>query len=290
MSSLRQPSPALSWFNTLLALHPVPGYEMIKTISHSKTLLLATVSTLLLLTLSKQTHSINSKETCAEKPAGIACWQELDNRPGCYLWNPELNTNATVTWTEACDNGLAQGHGEIKWTSGINRKNITVNTGTLHQGKMHGRWSITDTYGNKAEGQLNNGIPQGEWIFHTTTGTELKGSYINGKEHGQWTLRLANGTVGNGPIIKGKLEGQWILRFRSATAEGNYINNKIHGQWSVRYSSSDKVFTIAFNNGVLVKESLFTVENLKSLRTLYSTINHLTLFSTLSELSSLFVP
>ena len=47
-------------------------------------------------------------QTCAGQPAGAACWMEISGRSGCYVWNPSLQLGATVTWTAACGDNLAQ--------------------------------------------------------------------------------------------------------------------------------------------------------------------------------------
>ena len=59
--------------------------------------------------------SFQNEPTCAGQPEGTACWMELSNSPGCYVWNPNLQPDATATWTGECAEGLAQGRGTLKW-------------------------------------------------------------------------------------------------------------------------------------------------------------------------------
>ena len=52
---------------------------------------------------------------CEGQSKGAACWMELANQKDCYVWNPNLQKDETVTWTAECKGGLAHAIGTITW-------------------------------------------------------------------------------------------------------------------------------------------------------------------------------
>ena len=117
---------------------------------------------------------ISAGATCAGKSKGSACWLELDNQPGCYLWNDSLAENETATWSGACTGGLAEGAGEIFWVWSSDREHSVTATGQLQQGKLHGRC-----------------------VRRWDGGTVLEGPYVDGKAHGRFVARSVDGKVLN---------------------------------------------------------------------------------------------
>ena len=157
---------------------------------------------------------ISAGQTCAGKPQGIACWMELANQHGCYVWNPNLQTDETATWTGECSGGMAQGTGTLTrvWGDG---KNTLELTGRFRDGKMHG-----------------------QWVVRFASGSVWEGSYVDGKRHGRWVERSADGQVGGGTFVDGKLHGRWVQRFaKGGVHEGSYVDDKKHGRWFQRFTS-----------------------------------------------------
>ena len=94
------------------------------------------------------------EQTCAGQRAGVACWLEVSQQPGCYIWNPNPQTGETVTWTGQCAGGLAQGMGTATWVSDGSGQ---TNTGRLQDGKHTGHWVIRLADGLVAEGPFVDG-------------------------------------------------------------------------------------------------------------------------------------
>ena len=139
------------------------------------------------------------KMTCADKPEGSACWMELEDPTGCYIWNPSLIANSTVTWSGRCANGLAEGMGEDTWDLKGDGEIKNTNTGQFKGGKRHGRWVMRSA--NDAvvyEGSFVGGKQQhGPWVIRLADDAAvLEGSYLDGKEHGHWVIRYADGNLG----------------------------------------------------------------------------------------------
>ena len=79
---------------------------------------------------------VGAEGTCVGKPEWSACWLELDNKPGCYLWYRfTVIVNMQATWSGVCTDGLAEGTGELTLVWGFDRENKITLTGLLQQGK-----------------------------------------------------------------------------------------------------------------------------------------------------------
>ena len=52
---------------------------------------------------------------CTPEPEGSACWMDLANHPGCYVWNPNPQPDETATWTRECSAGFARRAGTLTW-------------------------------------------------------------------------------------------------------------------------------------------------------------------------------
>ena len=203
--------------------------------------------------------SFQNEPTCAGQPKGTACWMELANQPGCHVWNPNLQPDATATWTGKCAEALAQGTGMLKWVWDGGEKTSegtgplqegkrqgqwverwadgTVQEGPYVEGKAHGRWVERWSGGGVYEGPYVEGKAHGRWVERWSGGGVYEGPYVEGKKHGQWVERWADGTVQEGPYVEGKQHGQWVLRWAfGAVGEGPYVEGKQHGQWVTRWS------------------------------------------------------
>ena len=149
---------------------------------------------------------ISAGETCAEKPEGSDCWLELENQPGCYIWNIDLQVNETATWSATCAGGLAEGTGEITWVSGSDRGNRTTATGQLQQGKRHGQWVLRFANGTVEEGPMVANKKNGRWVVRFPSGRMGEGPFVDDKKHGQWVIRQRSGNVYNSTYVNGELQ------------------------------------------------------------------------------------
>ena len=155
--------------------------------------------------------SISAGETCAGKPKGAACWMELENQPGCYVWNSYLSVNETATWSVECASGLAEGTGKLTWVWGSDLEDNLTATGQLQQGKRQGSWVNRYADGTVYEGPYVDDKRHGQWVERDADGDVREGSYVDGKQHGQWVTHFASGDVWEGPYVDGKLHGHWVF-------------------------------------------------------------------------------
>ena len=167
---------------------------------------------------------VRPDETCAGQAAGVACWMEISQRPGCYVWNPYPQPGETVTWTGACAGGKAQGTGALTWDHDAGAQ---TSTGRLVDGKFNGHWVTRDEEGTVSEGP-----------------------YVDDERNGHWVVRLANGQVQEGPYLDGEPNGHWVIRSADGnTMEGPYVNGVQHGRWIWRSADGDDVAEVLFEEG-----------------------------------------
>ena len=137
---------------------------------------------------------IGTDKLCAGQPKSTSCWMEVTGRPGCYVWNPNLQPDETVTWTGGCSGGRAQGVGTLKWVYDGGKK-TSESTGGLTDGKMHGQWVLRFEDGQVEEGPFVDGKMHGQWVRRFADGQVEEGPFVDDKKHGQWVIRKADGDI-----------------------------------------------------------------------------------------------
>ena len=215
-----------------------------------------------------------ARNKCEGKEEGAVCWKEIANRPGCYLLDDSYSADQTVTWSETCRGGVAEGEGTLVLTREGKSDSYT---GSMNAGERHGRWVLRFASGTVAEASYKNGKPHGRvvirladgsvhegpyengklhgrWVIRVADGSVHEGPYENGKLHGRWVDRLANGSVHEGPYENGKRHGRWVLRRASGRVhEGPYENGKPHGRWVIRRANGSVVRSVTWDHGKIVK-------------------------------------
>ncbi len=171
-------------------------------------------------------------------------WKQLENNPSCRVWIPRSLFSilydydlAVITWSGACANGKAQGHGTSVWRV-VDRLfsekwKEHKYTGEMKGGKAQGRgvfvWPHDDRYSrsDKYEGEFKDGAPRGYGVKVWASGNKYKGDFKDGKPHGYGVM-----------VHKyGKFEDVHRGEFRAGLKDGpgvtNYSNgNKCEGEWS----------------------------------------------------------
>ncbi|MXY58177.1 MAG: hypothetical protein F4029_06530 [Gammaproteobacteria bacterium] len=110
---------------------------------------------------------------------GSACWMEIANSPGCYVWNPQLNAKESVTWSGTCTDDLAVGKGTLTWSWWMERR-LAPSLKVQHVG----------------EGQILHGKQEGYWVIRHRgfdEGAVSEGEMVDGQRHGKWLMRYRSG-------------------------------------------------------------------------------------------------
>ncbi len=219
----------------------VPGKSEVSTVSDAQQQEAPTVP-----------EGVTAESVCTDNPEGQACWMELDNIAGCYIWNPYLRQSQTVIWSGHCSSGLADGTGTVTWTIETNDENrvTDVVTGAIQNGKRNGTWIGRDDEGRVWETPYVNGEIHGLMIVRLAAGDVIEIPFVNGEIHGTRVYRWADGgDVLEVPYVNGVLHGTEIRRSADGTVtESPYVNGEIHGTQTVR-SPNGRVFVQVWVNG-----------------------------------------
>ena len=185
---------------------------------------------------------IGAEETCTGKPLGSSCWMALADRPECYVWNPYLQEDDTVTWSGKCSGNVGRGEGTITWEyiEGTQYnpdtekhepvKVVAKSTGVLQKGKKHGQW-VEHVPGWVSEGSYKGGKAHGHWVLRGPDQRVYEGSYLDDKRHGLWVFNFGH-AVDKVSYLDDKRHGQWVRRYWSgAVMNGHYVDGKEHGEF-----------------------------------------------------------
>ena len=101
-----------------------------------------------------------------------------DARSGCRVWNPAPQPKEAITWSGACQNGLAQGRGVLQWFQ--DNKPSERSEGEYRDGKLNGRGVYVWANGNRYEGEWRDGKPNGVGRLALANGDVFNGLWANG--------------------------------------------------------------------------------------------------------------
>ena len=164
--------------------------------------------------------AVSLKPECAGAAKGRPRWKDVANKPGCRVWVNCYVPDQTVTWSGTCSGDVADGQGTLKSSDG-------EYTGTLSNGKPHGRWLLRFASVQVEEGPFVDGKRHGRWVVRSAKGTVGEGLFVDGEMHGRWVYRYANGTVAEGPLVDGKPHGRWVVRHRDGkVTETVYVDGQ----------------------------------------------------------------
>jgi len=80
-------------------------------------------------------------------------WITATNQP-CKIWNPQPQSNESVTWSGACKDGFASGRGVLRWTE--NGKPDAEFDGEYSNGKRNGAGVLTTPDGPPVVGEWSD--------------------------------------------------------------------------------------------------------------------------------------
>src|SRR5581483_3911880 len=152
-----------------------------------------------------------SKETPASAPALGGSWI-ADQRTHCRVWQPAPQPHASLRWSGACTNGLAQGPGMVEWVT--DGKAVEVARGQWRDGKQTGPGVSTKINGERYEGEYRDGQANGDGF---------EGEVRNGQANGRGVSTYANGDRFEGEVRDGQANGHGIYTWANG--------ERYDGQW-----------------------------------------------------------
>ena len=215
-------------------------------------------------------HGSESLSVCGTTGAAAegGCWQPLEGKRNCHVWNPnpQPRESATFEGRSRCRGGKVSGTGTLTWRvveDGETR--VYTYTGPYSEGKESGQFVATGPGGRRAEGEYVGGKPHGHWVYSYPPGTEgkwdrIEGPWVDGVQQGKWTFvdyEKADGEFREkrreeGPIVNGQRQGDWVwiqvdrsvswslgdsVRTRvDREARVRYVNGRLHGPLVEKFS------------------------------------------------------
>src|SRR5262245_60868728 len=95
-----------------------------------------------------------SKEAPSAAPAPTPGTWLTDQRTTCRVWDPNPKPKESITWSGACQNGLAEGQGTLEWFE--DGKSTEIDQGDFQDGKMSGHNVLTFATGERFEGEFRD--------------------------------------------------------------------------------------------------------------------------------------
>ena len=140
-----------------------------------------------------------------------ACWEEMNSRPRCHVWNAHYHSDRTADWNGPCERGMANGSGAYTLSSGSEHKRMTA-TGIMEGGKLEGNWIVTFGDGDRYQGAIRDGKRHGQGTAIFSSGSRYEGSWRNDRPDGWGVYTSKSG---------GEYEGVW--------EEGCFTRSDGHG-------------------------------------------------------------
>ena len=141
----------------------------------------------------------------------------------CKIEHPSPKWRMTATWTGACKDGFADGHGTLEF--------FTARKLTMHY-----------------EGDVRRGAPNGAGYLRHANSMQYEGGFKDGYFHGQGTRLTWDGRY-DGEFKDGEPDGRGKMKFTlGGSYEGEWKDGKFHGQGTAVYISG-RVFTGDFIDG-----------------------------------------
>jgi hypothetical protein len=131
----------------------------------------------------------------------------VDERNGCWVWNPNPQIEEIVIWNGPCEGGPAQGDGLLEWRfteAGEPRGERYV--GSMARGRMHGVGTFLDAQGTVYQGEWQEGRENGLGLRVWVIG-RYEGQWREGKRHGRGIMFWINGNLYRGEFREDLPEG-----------------------------------------------------------------------------------
>ena len=134
-----------------------------------------------------------------------------------FVWEPAAGTAATV----AAD-GTVGGEGKLVWrvrgSASYDPKAVySVYTGTMENGRYHGRGRLELRSGETYEGQWADGLPHGRGVRVDAAGNRYEGKFAAGRPHGEGRLLSRTGEIYVGPFVDGVRHGRGVTTLAGGT-------------------------------------------------------------------------
>ena len=142
----------------------------------------------------------------------------LADKNGCRVWDLSPSPGESISWSGACESGLANGKGVLQWFVG--GKPGDRFEGEYKAGHMSGHGVLVAANGDRYDGEWSNDVPSGPGVFVFAAGGRYEGNFADGRYQGHGVFVSAAGNRYEGEWKDGKKSGQGALTW----ANGDYYH------------------------------------------------------------------
>jgi hypothetical protein len=146
----------------------------------------------------------------------------VDDRTGCWVWDPFPDPNDTVAWSGGCGpDARAAGHGVVEWRSD---GKVDHYEGDVLDGKLTGHGIYTSNDGSRYEGELRENKLHGHGALNYSNGNRYEGEFRDNRYDGTGVFSNANGDYYKGDWRDGRANGYGESWTNGVTYQGNWAD------------------------------------------------------------------
>jgi hypothetical protein len=151
-----------------------------------------------------------------------------DAHTGCKVWDANPQPNESVTWSCACQNGLAQGRGVLDWFQ--DGKPSEHGEGEWRDGMRTGYGMYAMANGERYDGAWQDGSKNGHGVKIWADGSRYDGGWLDNKRHGRGAEVLADGSRYDGEWRDDRPDGLGTAVWpNGTTVTGTWVNGCFRG-------------------------------------------------------------
>jgi hypothetical protein len=194
-----------------------------------------------------------------------------DPKTGCGAVMMNAEPSIGITWSGACDYGLAQGKGVLQWTKNgaptdryegemkeglyegqgkLTYANKARYEGEFKAGERDGKGTFVFPSGARLTAEFREGRPQGHGMYVWTNGNRYIGDFRDNQRTGRGTMLFADGGRYEGEFVNGKMQGRGVRVWANgARYEGEWMDDRANGWGTKSGGPGGQIFTGIWTNG-----------------------------------------
>ena len=176
-----------------------------------------------------------------------------DATTGCGVVMMNAEPGVGISWSGACDYGLAQGKGVLQWSRNgvptdryegemkdglyegqgrLTYANRARYEGEFKAGERDGKGTYVFPSGAKLITEFREGRPQGRGMYVWTNGNRYIGDFRDNQRTGRGTMLFADGGRYEGDFVNGKMQGRGVRVWANgARYEGEWLDDRANAAY-----------------------------------------------------------
>jgi hypothetical protein len=178
-----------------------------------------------------------------------ARWRQTLNKD-CLVWDALPQPDETVTWSGACVDGKASGHGTEVFRyrdEGVWKEERYV--GEMQGGKLNGRGTLTYDNGDRYEGDFVEAKRVGHGTYTHANGDRYEGDFRDDRRTGRGMFTYHDGGRYEGDFVDGHFQGSGAFTYADGSRYEGEFRGGIPNGYGTYKASSGEMLTGNWSNG-----------------------------------------